>query len=926
MPRRPQYGNAATAVLFMLLAITVTMSVATVFGDGAAAVQGSWAEILRVADCVSPIIAKDPSPYRSVPLSQQQIDSTDANVAALRACMAPLIRQLTQGMLLGAVLVLLLAFALYLLHPLLIARIHRLRVPDREDAAALVAELDRLRRLAGVSRPVAFRVQPFALAPSAFVFGLPGRRCLVVSGGLVVRMATDPAAFRAVVLHELAHLRNRDVDFTYGALAFTGAFALLDGGAAFAGGVYSALSSGADLLVLLELAVKTLGLLVVALTLTAAIVRSRELNADARVRDWGEEGAALERVLAALPTPARRRLRLHPAPATRLAALRTAIPPFGSGLGSGMAIAVACGIGGYSLELMADSVARFVIVPRWGGAVTGALLAVGIVTGRWRTAGSTGRAAPDLALWRFGTGLAAGLALDLVLQPAYPEVTIARPAALAVWIVVWVPLVALVAGPLTVWLARATEAVGASVERAGWRGRREGAVLAAVILPAGTAFAQTAADLHSKALTTFPDLGATGGQVWSEITDPALLGAELVHSWTIPVLLSCTAFIICLAATAYALHRLRRARLPERSGGPSTGAGTAWKANLREGLRGGLIGAGAVVVLVLVASFIAHREPMSDRWDAAAYLHFLHLLVACSDALVVLTALLTAGRAPGALVRGSTAALTASAAATLALILQPSAGGCAQALGVAAVSPDCLSITSRSVSFMTDYVGAVSLLLSAVLLPHSVTACRWIARSGSVGCPTTGTAPRWSGTRPWRLTAVGLAALCAVGFVRLGRPNLILISDSARVEAVEQCTFLMPPGWFVADTGRGPSDPELQDPSPGWFAELELQAHPSPAPAPEIAIFGTRMPYDQVTANVPVMLGAHHAVSIRAFVVGGHRAVSAQYGAGAGYVAVIVDTDPGALVITLQAEPGSSDWDSDEADLKRLLATLEFRF
>ncbi|TWF90121.1 M48 family metalloprotease [Kitasatospora viridis] len=823
-------------------------------------------------------------------------------------------RQQFQGMLLGATVVLLLAFALYLLHPVLIARRRRLRVPDPEDAAALVAELERLRRLAGVSRPVAFRLEPFAWKPSAFVFGLPGRRRLVVSGGLAARLATDPAAFRAVVLHELAHLRNRDVDLTYGALAFTGAFALLDGAMALAGCVYSVLGPSSYLPFFFELALKTVGLLVVVLALTAAIVRSRELNADARVGDWGAEGAALDRVLAALPTPDRRRIRLHPTPATRLAALRTGVPAFGTGLGSGMAIAVACGIGGYGLDQMTAYGSLLALVPWWGGAVTGALLAVSIVTSWWRTAGGTGRAASDPSLWRFGTGMATGLALGMVLLPAFPDTPTIRPGALALWVVVWVPLVTLVAGPLTFWLVRATRAMSAAVERAGWRGWRESAVLAAVLLPAGAAFAEVAAVQHSTALTTFP-FPAASAMGLPKITDPAVFSDALVHSWVVQVLFSCTAFTICLAVTAYALHRSRHGRSP----------GAAWKADLWKGLRAGIIGAEAVVVLAVVASLVAHRAPVSDRWDAAAYHHFLHLLVACSDALVALTALLAAGQARGALVRGGTAALTAAAGATLALALQPSAGGCVPALGVAAVSPGCLSIPWRTVTFMSDYVGAGSLLLCAVLLPHSITFWRWLARTDPAERPTATTAQPRRGSYPWRMAAVGLAALGAAGFVRLGQPNLRLINDDARVEALAEFTFVMPPGWFVADTGEGPSDPELWDLPQGSVAALELQALPAPAYAPEIAEIEVSNSFESVTVDVAAPVEGNRPVSIQRLVVGGHRAVLVDYGARTDTAKVYIDADPGTVVFLLQAEPGSPGWAGDEADLQRLLATVEFR-
>ena len=49
-------------------------------------------------------------------------------------------------------------------------------------------------------------------------FGPPGRRELAFTGGLVPLAVRDRPAFRSIVLHELAHIRNRDVDLAYYAI------------------------------------------------------------------------------------------------------------------------------------------------------------------------------------------------------------------------------------------------------------------------------------------------------------------------------------------------------------------------------------------------------------------------------------------------------------------------------------------------------------------------------------------------------------------------------------------------------------------------------------------------------------------------------------------------------------------------------------
>ncbi|MEU5015014.1 M48 family metalloprotease [Streptomyces sp. NPDC021749] len=86
--------------------------------------------------------------------------------------------------------------------------------------AELCAVLDELVEVAGLSgRPPRFVIAPAEVTASAVVFGRLRRYTVCLHGGLVAQRRHDPAGFRAVVLHELAHLRNRDVDLTYATVA-----------------------------------------------------------------------------------------------------------------------------------------------------------------------------------------------------------------------------------------------------------------------------------------------------------------------------------------------------------------------------------------------------------------------------------------------------------------------------------------------------------------------------------------------------------------------------------------------------------------------------------------------------------------------------------------------------------------------------------
>ncbi|MFF8614146.1 M48 family metalloprotease [Streptomyces sp. NPDC015350] len=83
-------------------------------------------------------------------------------------------------------------------------------IPD-----SLPAHLALLVRRAGLSRAPDFVVRPGALSAGAVAFGRARRYTVCLHAGLLARRTTDPRRFEAVVLHELAHIRNRDVDLAY---------------------------------------------------------------------------------------------------------------------------------------------------------------------------------------------------------------------------------------------------------------------------------------------------------------------------------------------------------------------------------------------------------------------------------------------------------------------------------------------------------------------------------------------------------------------------------------------------------------------------------------------------------------------------------------------------------------------------------------
>ncbi|MDC7340264.1 M48 family metalloprotease [Streptomyces lydicus] len=87
-----------------------------------------------------------------------------------------------------------------------------------------VAELAATAGLAQVPRVV---IDPAAASASAVVFGRTRRPTVCLHAGLLARRSRDPEGFRAVLLHEFAHIRNGDVTLTYVTVAVWRAFVLL---------------------------------------------------------------------------------------------------------------------------------------------------------------------------------------------------------------------------------------------------------------------------------------------------------------------------------------------------------------------------------------------------------------------------------------------------------------------------------------------------------------------------------------------------------------------------------------------------------------------------------------------------------------------------------------------------------------------------
>lgn len=420
-----------------------------------------------------------------------------ARTATFNSCMTATRRANAAGMALGMATLLAVAATIYWLFPAWKCRRERLRPLDAEDVdEEVVTYLAGLCREAGLSRPPRFVWDPLDAASHGLAFGRVGDYYVALSGGLVTQFYTDRPAFRAVVLHELAHLRNADVTKTYLTVAVWWAFvavALAPFVLAFA---YALLRFGRGPGDLARLGWPVIPLALLVYLSRNAVLRTREIYADVRASVWDGPDGALRRLLGAdMPAPGgwwRAALRAHPQASERRRALDDTRPLFRMGPWEALATGVAATIGFPSVVTLFSHLAPG-NGPAWAAALVFAPLTIGVVgVGLWRAtfAALAERERPRgsgvLALG-LGAGFALGLALSFdtalslgtPMQAAYPTA-----AALAIGSAIGCVLVLLVA--LAVLLRWVVEAASVWLEvgpprPAGW-GYPTGLVIASGVL------------------------------------------------------------------------------------------------------------------------------------------------------------------------------------------------------------------------------------------------------------------------------------------------------------------------------------------------------------------------------------------------------------------------------------------------------------
>ncbi|TJZ44537.1 hypothetical protein FCH28_29815 [Streptomyces piniterrae] len=180
-----------------------------------------------------------------------------------------------------------------------------LPIEEVDADGALREELAALRDRTGIRSDLRFRVDPKRMTSGAGVYGRTGVYTVCLHAGLLARRGTDPEGFRAVVLHELAHVHNRDVDYAYASTALWRVFVLfallpnfvMTGrvlAIALFGDVDSPFWPGAATVLVYPV---LSGLLLVGLVhlARADLLRRRELHADLQAVAWGAHPASWQR-------------------------------------------------------------------------------------------------------------------------------------------------------------------------------------------------------------------------------------------------------------------------------------------------------------------------------------------------------------------------------------------------------------------------------------------------------------------------------------------------------------------------------------------------------------------------------------------------------------------------------------------------------
>jgi Zn-dependent protease with chaperone function len=805
---QPANGSTGAFALPVSTSFRFTMLIAAVAASSFFVYEGIYLATPRGSALVSLVLR-----CRSQALAQRPSGLIAYASALQRAAVCYAAGQRSEGLwgLLGVGVLIAVAGVLFLAQPWWYTRRMHLTAITGEGTAGLLTSLEGVRQRAGIG-PVVWLLEPLNIRLSAFAFGRPGRRFVAISGGAAVAAVRKPAAFDAVILHELAHIKNRDIDQAFLAVAIWRAFvvaALLPMAAVL---VFSRVLGEPQRLIW-RVALMAL----VVYLLRNAILRSREFDADARVTQL-DPGIDIGAVLAGLPARTGRGFWqlgwTHPAGDERAAALQDPVPLFRFGFWNGLAVGLVAAFGASAasdiVTLLARSVGIRLVVP---AVIFAAFAGPALAVAMWRKQlqeADTGA----VHGWRAGLGLGLGLALGpvIALSSAYSQSLAPdhlNPAAVGL-LAVWLALGVLIFTSLPVWIGHWADS---------WQLR--GAMTAArmpapggLVVAAVAAWAVMTIGLYLL-LADFTWIfdGASAAPVWHSLP-------ELLNDLGFDVTVQYGSWVVCLVLVgvpvAAAIMTVRWRRAGDKISAPAR--------NRRWMTSASLCLAGSVVVLasmLAVLAFAHARIAQGVRWSPA----FLDRFVSFDEQAIVVVAavcaLVAAARARSALGVALSVAIGAAVGAVGGLTLPSSValGNCFASFSLQYVHPPaggCL--TSPDYFALRQVVLGASLVsvlvapggyavgmvmrrrISGGRLPVRVKALGWFGAALAIVAAVTGTA-LWGSTS----SAHGVQAGGSIGndgwirgrgydvrllpswydLTRLGGPRLIYLEyplDGAKIE------------------------------------------------------------------------------------------------------------------------------------------------
>lgn len=239
------------------------------------------------------------------------------------------------------------SFSLFFFYPRFKRWRNKLEPLTVEDATPeLMDFLHGLCQEAELRRHPVFLWNPLNQVSTAVAFGTSKRYYIALSGGLVTKFFTNRAAFRAILLHELAHIKNRDVDKTYFTIAVWQAFVLVALIPASVGLLFFGVGLSRSTV---KFPFQVLALTLLVYIMRNAVLRSREIYADLRATKWEGPGGVIGELLQSLPNqnPSvwKQPFLVHPSPLKRYQTLRDQRELFKFGFwttfGTGFAVPIA---------------------------------------------------------------------------------------------------------------------------------------------------------------------------------------------------------------------------------------------------------------------------------------------------------------------------------------------------------------------------------------------------------------------------------------------------------------------------------------------------------------------------------------------------------------------------------------------------------